>query len=303
VQELGIPDYEELVVIAQADLVAENPQLVHEFMSAVARGTAAALNHPAAAVKAVQRTDEANPELSRRTTAAEVRATLPLLSRTGSMDPGKASGLIGWMHEQGLRSRRRPRCPSCPTRSEQLRVTLDGHAGPENAGILMAERRGFFRDAGLRVRVESPTDPKYPIPYMAAGRDDLGVAQQPQIIIGRDEGAQLIAIGALVPRPTEAMIWLRKSRIDGLADLEGKTIAIPGLSFQGALLRRALAHAGLGLDDVDVEEAGYELIPALLSGKADAIFGGSSNLEGAALEARGVRRLSPGRGSWGSLPS
>ena len=177
--------------------------------------------------------------------------------------------------------------PECPKRSEQLQVTLDGHAGPENVGILMAEKRGFFREAGLRVWVASPAEPKYTVPYVAAG--GFGVARQPQVVVAREKGAPLVGFGALVPQPTEAMIWLGGSGIDSLADLEGKTIAYPGVSFQRSLLESVLARAGLTLEDVKLKQVGYELVSTLLSGKADAIFGGSWNLEGVALKARGAQ--------------
>jgi putative hydroxymethylpyrimidine transport system substrate-binding protein len=175
----------------------------------------------------------------------------------------------------------------CPTRDDRVNVTLEGRAGPGNVGILMADRRGFFKDADLHIQVLSPASPEYSVPYVAGGGDDLGVAPQPQVVIGRDEGAQLVAFGALIPQPTEAMIWLKRSGIHNLADLKGKTIAFPGVPFQRSMLEKALSRVGLTLDDVKVKRVGYQLVPTLLSGKADAIFGGSWNLEGAALQARG----------------
>jgi len=51
---------------------------------------------------------ETNPELSRKEMEAGVEATLPLLSRTGYMSPGKASRLVDWMHGQGLIQREPP---------------------------------------------------------------------------------------------------------------------------------------------------------------------------------------------------
>jgi len=179
--------------------------------------------------------------------------------------------------------------PSCPSRADQVRVALGGPAGPGSVGILMAEKNGFFRDAGLRVQVESAAGPADSLPAVAGGDAAIGVAQQPQVVIGRDEGAPLIAIRSLIPRSTEAMIWLRGSGIDGLSDLKGKTIAYPGVPFQRDLLRAVLARAGLKWGDVETREVGYDLLPTLLGGKADAIFGGSWNLEGVALEARGER--------------
>ncbi len=179
--------------------------------------------------------------------------------------------------------------PSCPTRADQVRVTLGGPAGPGNVAILLAEKNGFFRDAGFRVRVDSPADPAENLPEVAGGDAAIGVAQQPQVIISRDEGAPLIAIRSMIPRSTEALIWLRGSGIHRLADLKGKTIAYPGVPFQRDLLEAALASAGLKPGEVELREVGNDLVPALVSGEADAIFGGSWNLEGAALEARGAR--------------
>jgi len=182
-----------------------------------------------------------------------------------------------------------PPTPKCPPRSGRMQVALDARLGPESAGILMAQRLGYFTKLGLEVGVEEPENPEDPIPSAGAGDAHLGVAPQPQIIIGRDEGMQVIGLGSLVSEPTEAMIWLRSSRIDGIADLKGKTIAYPGASFQKRFLERILMRAGLEPADVKLMGVGSHLVAALSSGKADAIFGGSWNLEGVALQARGQR--------------
>jgi putative hydroxymethylpyrimidine transport system substrate-binding protein len=167
-------------------------------------------------------------------------------------------------------------------------VTLDGHEGPENVGILMAQQRGYFTDAGLSVSIFSPVRPARPVQYVATRQDDLGVAQEPQLAMAKAKGAPIIAVGGLVHQPSAAMIWLKKSHIGGIADLKGKTIAIPGVPFQEEFLANVLARYGLTLDDVEVENVGYELVPALVSGRADAIFG-SWNLEGIELESRGLK--------------
>lgn len=170
-----------------------------------------------------------------------------------------------------------------------LTVTLDGHEGPENVGILMAQQRGYFADAGLSVSIFSPVLPARPIQYVVTRQDDIGVTQEPQLVLAKAKGAPVIAVGTLVHRPTAAMIWLKKSHIGGIADLKGKTVAIPGVPFQKVFLANVLASAGLTLDDVKVANVGYELTPTLISGRADAIFGGSWNLEGVELEERGLK--------------
>jgi len=167
-------------------------------------------------------------------------------------------------------------------------ITLNGKDGPENASILMAAKCGFFTEAGFNVTVTSPGGMNYPLFYVASGTVQIAVSYQPQVAMAVAKGVPVTAIGSLVSEPTAALIWLKGSGIDGVADLKGKTIAVPGVPFQKELLETILAKEGLTLADVDVDVVGYELLPTLVEGKADAIFGGSANLEGAALEARGL---------------
>jgi putative hydroxymethylpyrimidine transport system substrate-binding protein len=171
----------------------------------------------------------------------------------------------------------------------EVQVTLDGWEGPGNVGLVMAFERGYFADVGLDVSLYAPATPTRPIEYVVDGTDDLGISNQPQVVLAKEKGEPIVAVGSLISQPTMAMIWLKKSKIHGIASLKGKTIAVPGLPFQEAFLQSLLARAGLALDDVKVKDVGYKLVPALVSGRADAIFGGSWNVEGAELESRGLK--------------
>jgi putative hydroxymethylpyrimidine transport system substrate-binding protein len=117
---------------------------------------------------------------------------------------------------------------------------------------------------------------------------DLAISHQPQVVLAKENGLDIVAVGSVVPEPTAAMIWLKKSKIGGLADLKGKTIGVYGLSFERGILQGVLARAGLSLDDVKVKKVEHETVPDLVSGRIDATFGNSWNVEGAELEARGL---------------
>lgn len=171
----------------------------------------------------------------------------------------------------------------------ELEITLDGAPGPENVGILMAKRRGYFEEAGLEVTVHRPIGPRRPVLYVADKEVDLAISHEPQVAVAQENGVPIVAVASLVPRPTAAMIWLKESKIHGIADLKGRTIAIPGVPFERGLLRNVLTQAGLTLGDVKVEAVEYDLVQALASGRADAIFGGSWNVEGVELEKRGLK--------------
>jgi putative hydroxymethylpyrimidine transport system substrate-binding protein len=180
------------------------------------------------------------------------------------------------------------RSPKGPHKLRELEVTLDGFEGPENVGIVMAVQRGYFAEAGLTVNATVAATPIRPVEYVVDRVVDLGVSYQPQVVLAKERREPIVAVGSLIPQPTAAMIWLAKSKISGIADLKGKTIGIPGLSFQTAFLKSVLARAGLTLRDVTVKRVRYDLVPSLASGKVDAIFGGSWNVEGTELEARGL---------------
>jgi putative hydroxymethylpyrimidine transport system substrate-binding protein len=182
--------------------------------------------------------------------------------------------------------------PSATTKQKHaphVWVTLDGRAGAENVGILMAEKRGFFTSLGYSVASGAPARPRRPVMYVSDRTADIGVSQQPQLVVSKEKRAPVIAVGSLLSQPTLSMIWLRRSHIQGIGGLKGKTIGVPGIPYQERFLEFVLAKAGLTSRDVHVKIVSYNLLRALEEGHVDAIFGGSWNLEGAVLKERGLR--------------
>jgi putative hydroxymethylpyrimidine transport system substrate-binding protein len=153
----------------------------------------------------------------------------------------------------------------------------------------MAQKLGYFKDAGLEVSIETPSDPSTPIKEVAAGRTDLAISYEPEVVLARDQGLDVVAVDALVDRPLTSMIWLQKSGIKGVAGLRGKTVATAGIPYQDAYLKTILARAHLSPSDVDAVDVGFGLLPAILGGKAQAMLGGFSNIEGVDLRERGDR--------------
>ncbi|HEX6780746.1 MAG TPA: ABC transporter substrate-binding protein [Solirubrobacterales bacterium] len=170
----------------------------------------------------------------------------------------------------------------------ELWVAMDGWDGAETIGLVMAESRGYFEKEKLFVTALSPVSASLSIPDVINHTDDVAIAHGPQVVIARSKGAPIAIVGSMVPHPTAALIWTKESGIGGIADLKGKTIAIPGLAFQRDFLEVALSQEGLTVDDVKVKNVGNDLVPSLVKGKADAIFGGSANLEGVDIESQGL---------------
>jgi putative hydroxymethylpyrimidine transport system substrate-binding protein len=171
--------------------------------------------------------------------------------------------------------------------TQPLSLTLDFYPNPDHAGIYMAQKLGYFEDAGLEVSVHTPADPAAPIKLLAAGHTDLAISYEPEVLLAKEQDLDVLAVGALVNRPLTSMIWLKKSGIKGIADLRGKTIATAGIPYQDAYLKTILARAKLSPSDVKAVNVGFGLLPAILGGRAGAMLGGFSNVEGVDLRLRG----------------
>jgi len=171
--------------------------------------------------------------------------------------------------------------------TEPFTVALDFYVNPDHAGLFTALDRGYFEEAGLDVTTQVPSDPSAPIRQVAAGRVDLAISYEPEVLLARDEGLPVVAVAALVPRPLTSLISLPEAGIASPEDLAGKTIATAGISYQAEFLDAILAEANLSPDDVERVDVGLGLLPAVLSGRADAMLGGFLNIEGVDLAERG----------------
>jgi putative hydroxymethylpyrimidine transport system substrate-binding protein len=171
---------------------------------------------------------------------------------------------------------------------EKLTLDLDFYPNPDHAGIYMAQEEGFFKEAGLDVVINSPTDPSAPLKDVAAGRADLAVTYEPEVTLAHEKGLDVVAVAALVNQPLTSLIWLKKSGIKGVADLKGKTVSNAGISYQEAFLSTILRRAKVPASTVKSVNVGFGLIPSLANGSAQAMLGGYSNVEGIDLRERGL---------------
>ena len=66
---------------------------------------------------------------------------------------------------------------------------LDYFPNADHAGIYAAQATGAFERAGLDVEIQTPPDPAAPLKLLAAGRADLAISYEPELLLARDKGA------------------------------------------------------------------------------------------------------------------
>jgi NitT/TauT family transport system substrate-binding protein len=144
------------------------------------------------------------------------------------------------------------------------------------ASTLIAEEKGYFRDAGLDVRIERIDSMGKAVAFLAANHVQVAqgglnagifnaMAQGLPVILALDGGSTPLYHKIVVRRGLE-------DRIKTPADLKGRTI---GLSAPGSTsmyeMAMTLATAGLGLKDVEVKHLAFsQMATALANGALDA---------------------------------
>jgi putative hydroxymethylpyrimidine transport system substrate-binding protein len=99
----------------------------------------------------------------------------------------------------------------------------------------------------------------------------------------------VVAVAAIVPRALNSIIARGGQGIHTPADLRGRTIGVDGSASTSAYVDTVLRHAGLDpAHDVHLVDVGFNLVPALVSGRVDAIAGAFQNVEGVQLRQRGL---------------
>jgi putative hydroxymethylpyrimidine transport system substrate-binding protein len=158
-------------------------------------------------------------------------------------------------------------------------VMLDWFPNADHAALYSAIAGGDFRAVGLNVEPVIPSETAEPLKLLAAGKVDVAISYEPEVLLARDEGLKVVSIGALVQRPLTSLIALPEQHVSSVASLAGKTVGTAGIPYQAAMLRTILQHAKIEPSRVKEANVGFNLVPAMLSGKVAATLGGYWNYE------------------------
>ena len=161
--------------------------------------------------------------------------------------------------------------------AERGTLALDFQPNAVHAGIYAA------RNLDVRVPAASTDSLK----LLAAGRADMSVVDIHDLGLAREQGADVVGVGALVQRPLAAVI-ARGGEIRRPRDLEGRRVGVTGLPSDEAVLRAVVEDDGGSIERVRRVTIGFSAVPSLISGRVDAVVS-FWNAEGVVLRERGVR--------------
>jgi len=156
----------------------------------------------------------------------------------------------------------------------QVAMTLDWiYQGP-NVGFMLAQDKGFYREAGLDVTVNSGKGSGTTAQLVASKATQFGFADGYAVGNGIAKGMRIKTIGSVFRKNPAALIVLADSGIASPKQLEGKTVAMTAGS--GQFQQWPAFAKGAGVDAskvqiVNIDPAGVG--PALINRKVDGIGG------------------------------
>ncbi len=138
---------------------------------------------------------------------------------------------------------------------EQVTLMLNWTPNTHHNGIYAAIEKGYYRDAGLDVRIVEPAAGGVE-QVVATGGAEFGISVQESVIPARAEGVPVVSIGAIIQHNDSSLMMLPDEGVNQPKDLSGKTYGGYGGPLETALIRQLVECDGGDPDSVKFVEVG-----------------------------------------------
>lgn len=146
-----------------------------------------------------------------------------------------------------------------PTTFPEIRF-MAGYKAQTNlpfVGVYVAQEKGFYQAAGLKVTIQHSTGRGEHVQYLAAGKVDVITADAANVIQRRTvAGVPLVSIALIGQHGQQAFAALRSSEMTTIQDWYGKTIGFKGTPTFDLLA--LLKQNNLEIDDVELVNVGFD---------------------------------------------
>ena len=160
-----------------------------------------------------------------------------------------------------------------------LTILLDWFPNPDHAPLFVAQEQGYFKQEGLDVHIIGPANPSDSVKLVAAGKADIGITYQPQLLVDQARGLPLVQLGTLINVPLSCVAVSTKSNIVSLKDLNHKTVGYSSSGTDQLILNAMLNSVHLDTRHIKLINVNYNLIQALMTHQVDGITGIMRNVE------------------------
>ena len=166
-------------------------------------------------------------------------------------------------------------------------LVLDFVHNAVHSGIYAAQAEGFYREAGVDLKVQPPGESTDAPKLLGAGKVEFAILDIHDLGIAREKGIPIVGVMPIVQRPLAALIARGAVEVNSPRDLEGRRVGVSGLPSDEAVVDSEVEADGGDPAQVDEVTIGFTAVPSLAAGKVDAATG-FWNAEAVALREQGV---------------
>jgi ABC-type nitrate/sulfonate/bicarbonate transport system substrate-binding protein len=174
-----------------------------------------------------------------------------------------------------------------PGAPKGVTLVLDFVPNAVHSGIYVAQRQGYYHDAGIDLTIRQPGESTDAPKLLEAGRADFAILDIHDLGIVREHGFDVVGTMPIVQRPLAAVIARGSSPVQRPRELEGHTVGVTGLPSDEAVVDSEVSADGGNPAKVDRVTIGFNAVSSLAAGKVDAATG-FWNAEGVALQRQGI---------------
>ena len=131
------------------------------------------------------------------------------------------------------------------TAKEKITVVLDWTPNTNHTGLYVAQKMGYYKDAGFDVQIVQPPEDGA-LFLIGSGKAQFGVSFQEELAIALTSANPLpvIAVASLIQHNTSGIISLKDKNIKTPKDLEGKRYATWDLPLEKAIMKDIIEKDG-----------------------------------------------------------
>ena len=180
-----------------------------------------------------------------------------------------------------------------PASPVQRTLILDYLPNAVHIPIYNALAKGYYKDAGIDLKVETPTSTSDTIKLMAAGKADFGITSMLDFLTTFQQDPSIRIFSALEQSPLGSIVGFQKTGITRPKDLEGKLVGVTGVPSDLAALNSIVKYDGGDPTKVENVTIGFNAVQNVVSGAVQGAIGfwNSEGVQLSAMEPTYVFRL------------
>ncbi|MDQ1434014.1 MAG: NitT/TauT family transport system substrate-binding protein [Actinomycetota bacterium] len=133
---------------------------------------------------------------------------------------------------------------TAPTKVTKIKFALDWTPNTNHTGLYVAEKLGYFKDAGLDVSI-LPYNNTSPDILVGAGKADFGISFQDSFTFSKAAGEPITSVMAVLQHTgTEIAVKADRTDINSPKDLDGKTYGGFGGPGEEPVMKQIIKNAG-----------------------------------------------------------